>query len=271
MLEKTIFILGVTSDIGYALSKYFSQDGYKVVGTYRNKNSLFDTLQETDGDFIQCDINDINSVKTAVGKFSTLHTHWDIFISCVGSMEPIGSFFTCNFDEWEQSVVTNSTAQLRVVHELYPYRRIDETCHVAFFAGGGTNNAFKNYSAYCVSKIMLIKMCELLDDENSDLNVFIVGPGWVRTKIHEQTLGNPSGAGDSYQSTLDFLGSKTSGTSEKDIYGCIKWCITHGKHVAGGRNLSVVHDPWKNEGMGLAEQLLNDTDKYKLRRFKNND
>ena len=30
-----------------------------------------------------------------------------------------------------------------------------------YSAGGGTNNPFTNYSAYCVSKIALIKMCEL--------------------------------------------------------------------------------------------------------------
>ena len=56
-----------------------------------------------------------------------------------------------------------------------------------------------------------------------------------------------------------------------DIYDCIKWCIVQGKHVAGGRNLSVVHDPWKKDGMELAKQLYQDTDKYKLRRFRNKD
>ena len=52
-------------------------------------------------------------------------------------------------------------------------------------------------------------MCELLDDENKDLNVFIVGPGWVKTKIHNQVLDNPQGAGGSYQKVQDFLNNET--------------------------------------------------------------
>ena len=143
--------------------------------------------------------------------------------------------------------------------------------HVVFFAGGGTNNPFTNYSAYCVSKILLIKMCELLDDENTDLNVFIVGPGWVRTKIHDQTLDNPKGAGNSYERTLEFLESEGSGTSYEDIYDCINWCIAKGRDVAGGRNFSVVYDTWRQGGEQLAEQLRGDSDKFKLRRFGNED
>ena len=50
-------------------------------------------------------------------------------------------------------------------------------------AGGGTNNPFTNYSAYCVSKIALIKMCELIDDEYKNLNVFIIGPGLLKPKL----------------------------------------------------------------------------------------
>ncbi len=53
-------------------------------------------------------------------------------------------------------------------------------------AGGGTNNPFTNYSAYCVAKIALIKMTELLDDEEKKLNIFIIGPGFVRTRIHRK-------------------------------------------------------------------------------------
>jgi NAD(P)-dependent dehydrogenase (short-subunit alcohol dehydrogenase family) len=185
-------------------------------------------------------------------------------------MNPIGKFFKCNFDKWEHSVVINSISQLRFLHKIYPLRRKNCICNVVFFAGSGTNNPFTNYSAYCSSKIMLIKMCELLDDENKDLNVFIVGPGWVRTKIHDQTIKSRYGAGGSYKRTLDFLNSGNSGTAYRDIYDCINWCISQGAPVAGGRNFSVVHDLWKNAGGSLARQLRADQNKFKLRRFKNN-
>lgn len=270
MSEKTVFILGMSSDIGKALAGYYSSEGYTVVGTYRQKTSISGIHSDKNIHFLRCDVSDKNSVKKAVREYKSKYAPWNIFISCIGTMEPIGNFFTCDFDSWEESVINNSTSQLRFLYEIHEYRRKEKgLSHVVFFAGGGTNGAFKNYSAYCVSKILLIKMCELLDDENDDLNVFIVGPGWVRTKIHSQTLESQRNAGKNYQKTMEFLKANVAGTSNKDIYDCINWCVKQGKKTASGRNFSVVHDKWRNSGVKLSKQLLSDPDKYKLRRFKN--
>jgi NAD(P)-dependent dehydrogenase (short-subunit alcohol dehydrogenase family) len=184
-------------------------------------------------------------------------------------MEPIGPWASLDFDAWERSVTVNSLAQLRVLHGLYPFRRPDTVVHAAFFAGGGTNNPFTNYSAYCVSKIMLIKMCELIDDEVPDVNAFIIGPGFLPTKIHEQTFANPDGAGDNVEKTRRFYEAPGQAASYRDIYDCINWCVAGGRPVMGGRNLAAVHDPWKESGDALAEALRHDRNRYKLRRDGN--
>ena len=114
-------------------------------------------------------------------------------------------------------------------------------------------------------KIILIKMCELLDDEIPTLKTFILGPGYVRTKIHEETLRAGDSAGENRQKTLDFL--ETEGTSMDDIFDCIQWCVDQDREIIGGRNVSVVHDPWRNGGKELASALTKDTNLYKLRRF----
>ncbi len=267
--KKNVFILGISSDIGKALAEEYLKDGFVVSGTYRQLKSVKSLLDKRGICFFKCDVGKKSSVKKFADEYRKSVGAWDIFISCVGSMEPIGKFFEMDFDKWEQSVLVNSMSQLRFLHQIYPYRRKGKTCHVVFFAGGGTNNPFTNYSAYCAAKIMLIKMGELLDDENKDLNIFIIGPGWVRTKIHDQTLNSRSSAGCNYNRTLKFLNSKNPGTDYQDIYDCINWCIGQGVAVSGGRNFSVVHDHWRNGGIALARQLRAAPDKFKLRRFKN--
>jgi NAD(P)-dependent dehydrogenase (short-subunit alcohol dehydrogenase family) len=267
--QKTVFILGITSDIGKALAQRYLRDGYAVVGTYRNLEGLQYLSSQASVDLLHCDVAEVDSVRSAIREYSRLSRTWDVFISCVGTLEPIGGFFDSDFEAWERSVILNSTAQLRVLHALYPYRRQDQVSHAVYFAGGGTNNPFTNYSAYCVSKILLIKMCELLDDETNDLNVFIVGTGWVRTKLHIQTVNNAPRAGQNYQRTVEFMESNNPGTSYDDIYNCINWCVKQGRAIIGGRNFSVVHDPWRQGGETLARQLLGDFNKFKLRRFKN--
>ena len=112
---------------------------------------------------------------------------WNTLFSSIGTTVPIGNFFNLSFSNWKKSIYTNFISQLNVLHELFPLRKKTMT-NVIFLAGGGTNNPFTNYSAYCVSKIALIKMCELLDDEIKNLNIFILGPGFTKTKTHFETL-----------------------------------------------------------------------------------
>lgn len=269
--EKTVLVLGASSDIGKALMRAYLDRGCRVIGTYRNQASLSDFPAHPRATLFQCDVGSPVSILQAAERFRELGQCWDIFISGVGTEEPIGGFFETDFNDWEKSVIVNSTAQLRYLHAVYASRRPGSPCHAAFFAGGGTNNAFPNYSAYCTSKIMLIKMCELLHTEARDLNAFIVGPGWVRTKIHDQTLQSGGNAGGNLRRTREFLDSGDQGTPMEDIFACIEWCIAQGRDIAGGRNFSVVHDPWKCDGKALSERLGQDQNKFRLRRSGNED
>lgn len=253
MTKGCVFILSVSSDIGHALALKYLNDGYEVIGTYRNKELIADLAQESRMQLFYCNIALRESIQFMITAYRAISKPWNIFISCVGTLEPIGPFFSSDFNVWEEAVTVNSLAQLRILYELWPHRKQEQLCHAAFFAGGGTNNSFPDYSAYAASKVFLIKMCELLDDENQDMNVFIVGPGFMPTKIHK---------------VLDFLRSGRPQASYGDVYNCINWCIAKGKNIAGGRNFSVVHDPWR-EDTQLIEQLQRDRNKFKLKRFRN--
>ena len=134
------------------------------------------------------------------------------------------------------------------------------------FAGGGTNNATERYSAYTVSKIASIKICELLDFENYDYSFSCIGPGWVESKIHNATLKAGAKAGSNYDKTLKMREEKLMNPIE-DVIECCNWVIAKEKNIVGGRNFSVVHDAWRKSN--LEKYLLNDTNIYKLRRYGN--
>lgn len=259
----TAIVLGASADIGEALSQRLLNDGYRVVGLARDVARLADFDGEDRFTAIECDLSDRSSIARAREALKAADVTWSLFVSAAGTMEPIGRFMELDFDAWESSVTVNSTAQLRVLHGLWELKD-QGPVHVMLMAGGGTNNAFTNYSAYCVSKIALIKMCELLDDEEDALNVFIIGPGFVRTRIHQETLNAAERAGDGFRKTLEFLESE--GTSMDEIYANMKWCMSVGKTVAGGRNFSTVHDSWRGGGKELAVDLADHPDAYRLRR-----
>lgn len=264
--DKVVFFSSISSDIGIALAKRYAEDGYIIAGTYRSRKLLPELASLPNCHLFYCDLDDKQTIRDSIAQFAALGIRWETFVSLAAWPPPQTSFFAGDFDEWSRSVHVNAIEQLRVLHGLYPLRNRDVVANVVFFAGPGTNSAVKNFSALTVSKIMLIKMCELLDVENESLNVFIVGPGWTKTKTHELILSDPHVSPEKYNETLDFMRNQ-QGTSMDDIYNCIRLLSTKGRQVVGGRNFSVVHDFWGSEE--LAQVLLKDANMYKLRRHHN--
>jgi NAD(P)-dependent dehydrogenase (short-subunit alcohol dehydrogenase family) len=269
---STVFILSASSDIGLALAKRYLAGGFRVIGTYMTSQRLVSGIRGNKNcRLFYCDIACKDSVSKLIEDLRALNFRWEVFISCVSRPQPLTAFFQGNFDAWSESVHVNVIEQLRVLHGLYPLRNKKKICDVAFFAAGGVNNAVVNFSAYTASKIMLIKMCEYLDAENKDLNIFIVGPGWTRSKGHHKILNDREVSVEKYQQTLRFL-EHQKGTPTRDIFNCIEWLRAHGRKVAGGRNFSVVYDCWKgSRSKKLAEELKKDVNMYKLRRCKNDE
>lgn len=266
MTAPVVFMSSITSDIGIALAKRYHRDGYVVTGTYRSTALLPELSFLPATHLLYCDLADPESIRTSVSAFAGLGLEWDVFISLASWPPPLTAFFKTDFEDWQKSVHVNAIEQLRVLHALHRYRRTGGPVHAVFFAGPGTNNAVTDFSALTVSKLMLIKMCELLDAENPDMNAFIVGPGWTRTKTHQLIMSDPHVSAEKYADTARFMESQ-QGTSMDDIYDSIVWLCAQGRQAAGGRNFSVVHDCWGSEL--FANALRADPNMYKLRRFRN--
>ncbi len=266
-MTPCVFILGVSSDIGRELGLRYTRAGWRVVGTYRTAH--YKEGLPNDWVLFPCDVLDQSQIDQITAQCLKMEIQWETWISAVGVLDPIGPFSQVSFSDWERSVQANCLAPLSVLHSMYPFRSIGNMSSVAFFAGAGSNGPATNYSAYCASKIFLIKMTELLDDENPDLNVFIIGPGIVKTRIHQQTIVAGSRAGMNLEKVNSFLTNETAGVSHDEIFDCLMWCHKAGKEVVGGRNISLVGDAWRSGGLALKDKLLSNSQIYKLRRFGN--
>jgi len=261
-----VIVLAASSDIGGHLVEHYLGQGAEVFGTYRNRTPRVIELEDRGARLFPVDIKSGDQVASFVEQLAASNFSWDTLISAVGLLEPIGSFCCTNFDDWESSVITNSTAQLRVLHAIHGLRDRSRLSKILFFAGGGTNGPFDNYSAYCIGKLALIKMTELLHSECSDLQISIIGTGWVNTKIHHQTLAAGESAGPNFATTSNFMASSDGlGASLETITECIDWCLSAPRSAVGGRNFSLVHDKWRQ--LEFIEELIENPNSYKLRRL----
>ncbi|MBX7136862.1 MAG: SDR family oxidoreductase [Oligoflexia bacterium] len=265
--SKRAIIISISSDIGEAMAWRWKQAGWEISGTYRTSSKAVEKMAAAGMHLVHCELADATSVINACEKVAAACYDWDMLVLCPGNQEPVGAFDKVSFDEWDTSIQVNFTNQMRIVHELLPLRRNSDLgpC-VLFFAGGGTNNAPQNYSGYIISKIALVKMTEILDAEIPDTRFVILGPGWVKTKIHDATLKAPQMAGSNYQRTVEKLASSDC-TPMEDVLECCDWIAQAPREVIGGRNFSVVFDAWGDSR--LDQKLRCDHDMYKLRRQGN--
>jgi len=261
-----IIILSISSDIGFALAKDWRDKQIDVIGTYRTYSKKCSLLEGMGVTLYKCDLKSNKSINEAAKKIIT-GGKWDCLILSAGTQEPIGKFSNVKFNDWEKSITINFINQSRFLHQLMNFRNNDNKNipRVLFFAGGGTNNATQNYSAYTISKIASIKLCELLDAEYYDTVFTILGPGWVDTKIHNETISAGKNSGLNFQRTKEILRNNQFYPMDK-VVECCNWLLNEDKAVVGGRNFSAVNDPWEEQGIS---KISSNKNIFKLRRYGN--
>ena len=261
-------IISISSDIGFYLAKDWLNLGVQVSGTYRTWSKKCDELEKLGAKLIKCDLADKKSIDNSIKELNKTNK-WNDLIVATGSQEPIGKFSDCDIESWSNSIDVNFISQIRLIHGLLPNRNLEDSFvpSVLMFAGGGTNSATIDYSAYTISKIASIKMIELLDAEINDTTFSILGPGWVKTKIHDATLQSEEAAGENYIKTIDMLDKNGEKCNPmEDVIKCCNWILSSDRELVGGRNFSLVFDPWDSKEI---EKIRDDSNNFKLRRYGN--
>jgi len=255
---KYIFISG-SSDIATAIIDDLIKKNHEIIYTYNSKK--VDRFKKLTSFKL-----DIGSRKN-ISKFTKNKklNNWENLVILTASQNPIGLFSEVDKDDWAKSIDLNFTNQMYLIREMLSKRskNLKKINNIILWAGTGSNSAPKYYSAYTISKIALTKMCELLDKEFDDIKVSIIGPGWVNTKIHEQTIEAGKLARENYKKTIERFKTNKFNPME-DVVNCFNKITSLKKHTAGGRNFSVQFDKWREND--LIKILDNDENMYKLRR-----
>jgi len=70
MSKPTVFILAVSSDIGFSLAKQYLNDGYRVIGTYRRQHAFLKEIEKHDDcTLLRCDVAKNSSARRLFEKF----------------------------------------------------------------------------------------------------------------------------------------------------------------------------------------------------------
>lgn len=255
-MDKTILISG-SSDIGMALSRSLSTNS-KIISTY---NSTKKKIRNKNIKYIHLDIKNIQEIDEFSKKKEIIN--WDNLILLPASQLPIGLANEVSPKEWLDSINLNFSHQIYLLLKILNKKSKKKFKRIILWSGTGSNNAPKYYSAYTVSKIALTKITELFDAELKDCIFSVIGPGWVRTKIHKETLMNKRNSRENYFTTKYHLKNNIFNSMES-VVNCVLRIMRMSKEAVGGRNFSVQYDKWRDKE--FENFLKTDDNIYKLRR-----
>ena len=248
---KFIF-LGANSDICKSYKKSIDLNENNCINISRSKTA--DICINWDHNFTPFNEKDLQKAKD-----------WEVLISFVGSQTPFGLINSLDPNEIIKGININLSYQFAAISQLINCRNKNNMSKVILFAGGGTNNAPTHYSVYITSKIGLIKFTELLSSEYEKIHATIIGPGWVKTKIHNPTIeeGNYKAQKSYYETMRRFKENDFVEISK--VVKCINKVVFCKDNRFAGKNISVLHDDWQSENF-LNDSSIEESN-YKLRRF----
>lgn len=196
---KTALITGGGDGIGRATALLFCEEGANVGIMGRTESRLNDAVKDAKGPgkitAFQGDVSKEQDVKRVVNEFYKKYGKIDILFNNAGIYEA-GSVVTTPMEVWDRTMDINVKGVFLVSKYVVP---------IMAKHGGGSiiNNSsvlgivgMENCVAYNASKgaVRQITKSMALDHANDNIRVNSVCPGYIKTKMDPEFMGNPPDA-----------------------------------------------------------------------------
>lgn len=194
MSDKKVLITGANKGIGYEIARQLGQHGLKIFLTARNENlgkKAENKLQSQnlDVEFIQLDVTDSDSIKSAYKNLKVKCSQLDILINNAAILLDKANIMKMPIPLLQQTIDTNVYGVIEVIRRFLPLmskggRIINISSEQGSMARMGTYAP-----AYSISKAMLNavtrQFAKILVKQGISVNT--MHPGWVRTDMGGRT------------------------------------------------------------------------------------
>ncbi|MBI4543568.1 MAG: SDR family oxidoreductase [Gemmatimonadetes bacterium] len=121
-------------------------------------------------------------------------------IHAAAVLGPIGPALELEPEAWWEAVRVNLLGTFLVARAAARAMRADGGGRIVLFSGGGASGPFPRYTAYAASKVAVVRLaeCLALELEPDGVAVNCLAPGFVATRLHDETLAAGERAGADY-------------------------------------------------------------------------
>jgi len=199
---KTAVITGGASGIGRAIAERCAKEGMNIVLADIEEKALTDTKKE-----LETKGASVYAIKTDVSRINELETLADRTIENFGQVHLLfnnagvgasGAIWECSLDDWKWVLDVNLWGVIHGVHVFTPLMIKQNTeCHIVNTASTAGLDYNSYMGPYGVSKFGIVTLSESLylelKDIGSKVNVSVLCPGFVKTRLDDSDRNRPSG------------------------------------------------------------------------------
>jgi NAD(P)-dependent dehydrogenase (short-subunit alcohol dehydrogenase family) len=204
---RTYVVTGGSMGIGLACARELVRQGARVVLCARGQAALQRAAAllraEAPGAEIRvvaADVADVAAFGPVLDAAEDLGGP-DGLVHAAAVIGPIGRVVDTDPEAWLGAIRVNLFGTFLVVRATCQRLiRLARPGSIVLFSGGGATGPFPRYTAYACGKVGVVRLAETIAEEVADANIRVncVAPGFVATRMHEETLAAGDAAGRDY-------------------------------------------------------------------------
>lgn len=252
LVGKVALITGGGRGIGKAIAIEFAREGASIALTSRTEQELqssADMLKVITPNvfWMPADVSIPTQVDHLVAQviahFGTLH----ILVNNAGVQGPIGPLAENETFDWISTIHTNLVAPFLLAKAALPAMQRQCWGKIINFSGGGAVTGRPFFSAYAVSKCALVRLTELLAEENKGYNIQVnaLAPGLVNTTMIQQILSAGMQAGKIEYENVRLQLHSSSGSLELATKLAV-FLASEESTPLTGKLIAAQHDNWQS-------------------------
>lgn len=187
-----IWIVGASHGIGRSVAEKYLEQGHKVAISARSSDALLEIVEKSkvsklDYMVLPLDVLDVNAIKAS---YQNIIRNWqkiDLFIYGSAVYKP-SSINKIDTQFAKKTIDVNLTAIFDFLGLIIPHMQQNHSGHIALIASSAGYVGLPKSYAYGASKAAMINLAQGLYPElsNSNIDVSIVNPGFVKTRLTDK-------------------------------------------------------------------------------------
>ncbi len=214
---KTVIITGASGNLGTAVTKEFLNKNYRVIATVSSPQAQADLEADKNLEIIVVDLTDemqtLDFVQKCIQKYKTI----DAALLLVGGFA-IGELSSTTGDDLHKQITLNFETAYFVTRPLFDHLMANKRGSIVFIGARPALNPSQGKSmiAYSLSKSLLFKLAEFLNEAAKGVNVevSVIVPSTLDTELNRKSMpdANPENwvKPSEIAETLEFLVSDKS-------------------------------------------------------------